>query len=203
MPSRVNKAMNPLTTDFLKKTKEVQKRNPTALTFEDLRQLAHYQVKCGFLCKVQAGLTVTTNVQAKVPLRSAKAGVAQQCRDSSQQTNSWHCTNISCIKRNTGQFLIKSKVQIPTRSLYILQHTPCGFQELPEGRKAFSSKCAHCSSLPQGNAVQTHCWHTRGQQLPSSYLHGLFTRIPKLLHAQVSSGITSVKCALQVTNAHM
>lgn len=67
--------MNPLTTDFTNKTKEVQKRNPTALTFEDLRQLAHYQVKGGFLCKVQTGLIATTNFQAKVPLKNAKAEV--------------------------------------------------------------------------------------------------------------------------------
>lgn len=53
--------------------------------------------------------------------------------------------------------------------------TPCGFQELLHGRKAFSSKCAHCSSLPQENAVQSHCWQTRRQQVPSSYLHSSFT----------------------------
>lgn len=44
--------MNSLTIGFINKTKEVQKTNPTALTFEDLRQLAHNQVKCEFLCKV-------------------------------------------------------------------------------------------------------------------------------------------------------
>lgn len=58
--------MNPLTIGFINKTKEVQNRNPTALTFEDLRQLAHDQVKCGFLHKVQTDLIVTANFQAEV-----------------------------------------------------------------------------------------------------------------------------------------
>lgn len=53
--------------------------------------------------------------------------------------------------------------------------TPHGFQELLHGRKSFSSKCARCSSLPQENAMQTHCWQTRRQQLPWNYLHSFFT----------------------------
>lgn len=77
MLCRVNKIMNPLTTDFIKKTTDVLKRNPTALAFEDLRQLAYYQVKCGFLCKLRTGLIVTINFHAKVPLKNAKTEVEQ------------------------------------------------------------------------------------------------------------------------------